>query len=287
MGRFKMWQMLLAGLGIIILLGIIIIGAGSLNFRNSFNANANEVLAANISNKGIITEKDLAGLPDTVKRYLRYTGVIDKEKINTVRLKQKGTLRQTTEDSWKSITAVEYFSVSSPSFVWMGQMTVGPFSIIAARDSYLEKHGRMFIKMLGVKTIGDVEGEEMDYSSLVRYLNEMMWFPTAFVNDNIRWDAIDNNSARVTITDDTKSASAILFFNEKGAITNFVGERYHEVNGLYVKDIWETPMTDYGEFNGLQLPIRGYALWKMSSGDFSYINLEITELEYNIAETFR
>ena len=72
----------------------------------------------------------------------------------------------------------------------------------------------MFIKMLGVKTIGDVRGEEMDYSSLVRYLNEMMWFPTAFLNDNIRWEAVDQNSARVTITDG-RSASAVMYFDER------------------------------------------------------------------------
>jgi hypothetical protein len=58
------------------------------------------------------------------------------------------------------------------------------------------------------------------------------------------------------------------------------------VNGVYVKDTWETPMTDYREFNGLKLPVKGYALWKMDGGDFSYINLEITDLEYNAAETY-
>lgn len=281
-----MWQMILAGLGIIILLGIIISGVGSIRFKSGFNASAKEILATNYSNNEIITEAELAGLPDIVQRYLRYTGIAGKEKINTVRLKQKGTLRQSPEDSWKSITAVEYFSVDPPAFVWMGQMAAGPFSIVSARDSYLSKHGRMFIKMLGVKTIGDVQGEEMDYSSLVRYLNEMMWFPTVFLNDNIHWEAIDNDSARVTITDDDKSASAILYFDEKGAITNFVGDRYHEVNGVYVKDRWETPITEYGEFNGLKLPIKGYALWKMDSGDFSYINIEITDIEYNRSDIY-
>ena len=281
-----MWQVILVGLGAVILLGVAIIGIGSLNFRNGFNASAREVLSGSAPKSGIVEEKDLAGLPGTVQRYLRYTGVVGHEKINTVRLKQTGALRQTPEDTWKNIEAVEYFSVDPPAFVWMGRMSAGPFSIVAARDSYRGEQGRMFIKMLGVKTIGDVQGEEMDYSSLVRYLNEMMWFPTAFLNDNIRWEAIDDNSARVTITDGQKSASAVMYFDEKGALTNFSGERYHEVNGVFVKDIWETPMTGYGEFNGLRLPVKGEAVWKMSSGDFSYIKLEVTGLEYNVAETY-
>lgn len=144
----------------------------------------------------------------------------------------------------------------------------------------------MLIKMLGIRTIGDVRGDEMDYSSLVRYLNEMMWFPTAFLEDNIRWEAIDNSSARVTITDGGLSASAVMRFDEEGALTTFTGERYHEVGGEYVKDTWETPMTRYGEFNGLRLPVEGEAVWRMSSGDFSYIRLEITALEYNVTGVY-
>ena len=41
----------------------------------------------------VVTEADLEGLPEPVQRYLRYTQVIGKEKIGTVRLKQKGSIR--------------------------------------------------------------------------------------------------------------------------------------------------------------------------------------------------
>jgi hypothetical protein len=286
MGKLKMWQIGLIVLGVVILVGVSIIGIGSWSFKRGFNASAREMLSNSITEQGIITEADLADLPDPVQRYLRYTGIVGKERVNTVRLKQTGALRQSPEDTWKNIEAVEYYSVNPPAFVWMGGMTAGPLSIVSARDSYISNNGRMFIKMLGIKTIGDVRGEEMDYSSLVRYLNEMMWFPTAFLNDNIRWEAIDEDSARVTITDGGRSASAVMYFDEKGALTNFVGDRYHEIDGVYVKDTWETPISGYGEFNGLKLPLKGEAVWRMSSGDFSYIKLEITDLEYNITEIY-
>ena len=78
-----------------------------------------------------------------------------------------------------------------------------------------------------------------------------------------------------------------MYFDEKGALTNFVSDRYHEVNGVYIKYTWETPITGYGEFNGLKLSIKGEAVWKMSSGDFSYIELKVTELEYNTKEIFK
>jgi hypothetical protein len=287
MMKLKMWQMIVAIPGIIILSGIMTVGIGSSVFKNGFADGAREILSGNSFENGIVTEADLTGLPAPVQRYLRYTGIIGKEKPYTIRLKQTGAMKQTPEDQWKEIEAVEYYSVDPPKYVWLGQMAAGPFNIVAARDSYIDGRGRMFIKMLGVKTIGDVQGEEMDYSALVRFLNEMMWFPAAFVNDNIRWEAINDNSARVTIADGSKSASAVLYFDEKGALTNFVSDRYHEVNGVYVRDTWETPITGYSEFSGLKLPVKGEAVWKMSTGDFSYIKLEVTTLEYNTHEIFR
>lgn len=287
MTRLKTWQMILTASGAILLIAVIAVGLGSTKFRNDFNAIAEEVLSINAPDKKVVTEADLEGLPESVQRYLRFTGVIGKEYINSVRLKQSGVLRQTPEDSWKAIEAIEYFSVDPQRFVWMGQMAVGPLSIISARDSYVDEHGHMRILMLGIHTIGDVQGEEMDYSSLVRYLNEMMWFPTAYLNDNVSWEAVDNNSAKVTITEGNTSASAILHFDERGALTNFVGERYREVNGAFVKDAWETPITGYGEFDGLKLPVKGVAVWKLSSGDFSYFEMEITSLEYNVTSIYK
>ena len=278
------WQLGLIVLVVVVVASLATIAVGGVMFRSDFDAGAQEILLSSVQQRNVVTEADIEHVPESVQRYLRYTGVVGRERVSTVRLEQRGMLRQSMDEPWKSITAVEYFSITPPAFVWMGQATVGPLSIVSARDSYVDERGRMLIRMLGIKTIGDVQGEEMDHSSLVRYLNEMMWFPTAYLNDNIHWEAIDNNSAAVTITDGDRSASGTVYFDEKGAMTSFVSERYHEVDGAYVRDTWETPMTHYRELNGLKLPVRGQALWRMSSGDFCYIDLEITALEFNVAE---
>jgi len=119
MRKLNIWQIGLIMFGIIILAGLTTIGIGSSTFRTDFNA-----IASNLSNsttkKDIVTEAyiaDIADLPDTVQRYLRYTGIVGKEKVNSVRLKQKGALRQTPKDSWKNITAVEYYSIDPPADV--------------------------------------------------------------------------------------------------------------------------------------------------------------------------
>jgi hypothetical protein len=41
-------------------------------------------------------------------------------------------------------------------------------------------------------------------------------------------------------------------------------------------------MAEYGEFAGLRLPVRGSAVWKLADGDVEYIDVTVTELEYDV-----
>ena len=83
----------------------------------------------------------------------------------------------------------------------------------------------------------------------------MMWFPAAFLGDNIKWEEVDDHSVRVTLTDCGKSVSAKMHFDSTGRLTNFTTKRYREIEGEFSLDPWSTPITSYGVFAGLNLPI--------------------------------
>jgi hypothetical protein len=126
----------------------------------------------------------------------------------------------------------------------------------------------------------DAKGEGMDQASMMRYLSEMIWFPTAFLGDNVSFEAADDSSVRVTLTDHGRIATATLRVDEQGRLTEFVAKRYlDERRGL---ETWSIPINGYGEFEGLRLPIRGKAVWKLTGGDFEYLDVAITELEYDL-----
>jgi hypothetical protein len=40
-------------------------------------------------------------------------------------------------------------------------------------------------------------------------------------------------------------------------------------------------MTKFGMLGGLNLPVRGRAVWKLPGGDLPYADLELSEIEYN------
>lgn len=275
-----MWKTVIIIIAAMVILIITSFTVFSIIFKRKVRKEAVELLKkSGRETKDVVTEEDLKRLPEPVQKYLKYTQIIGKEKIRAVRLKQKGFFRQKKGQKWISFQAEQYYTTGSPAFIWFGRINIAPFISIVARDRYFEGKGNMLIKLLYTLTVADAKGREMDEATLMRYLDEMMWFPTAYLNDYIQWEHIDAKSAKATISDKGVTASAILYFNEKGELRNFVGERLSSVTGK--KETWSTPISEYKEINGIRIPIKGEGVWNLSSGDFSYIRLEITDIEYN------
>lgn len=265
----------------------LIFAGGYLRFKANTNDRVRTLFAEAEQKEQVVTPEMLEGLPQPVQRYLRYSGVVGKPLVSTVRLKQQGRIRQDESAPWMPLKAEEYYTVSPPSFVWQAGARVAGIPLMRIRDSYVGGTGRMFITADGLFTVGDMQGDEMDQGSMMRYLNEMMWFPSAFLSDYITWEAIDDNSARVIMTDHGRQIAAVITFDDQGRLTNFTGERYRD-NGDGTSDLvlWSTPVTAYGEFGGIRIPVQGRGVWHLESGDLTYIELDILEVEYDRPETY-
>lgn len=270
----------------IILLSILVIvllcvSIGSILFDRKVKREVVRMFAENRINKNnIVTEEDLLGLPEPVQRWLHNSKVIGKEKIASVRLKQKGFIRVGEEQPWMPFEAEQYYTTGVPEFIWHATVKSGPF-FIKGVDRFQDGRGHMLIKLMSLIKVADARGPEIDQGTLVRYLNEIMWFPTAALNDYIEWEPIDSRSARAVMQYKGVNASAVFYFNEAGEQTNFVSERYKEKNGAFIKATWSTPITDYREFHDIRIPAKGEAVWELETGDFPYIKIELIDIDYN------
>ena len=266
---------------------LVVLVLGYLSFQRRIAWEIRDLFAkANKEEGQVVTADMLRGLPEPVQRYLTSSGVVGKPLVKTVRLKQTGKIRQSPRQQWMDIDAHEYYTVDPPGFIWIGRMRVAGLPAVTARDMYTNGTGNMLIKMGYVYTLGDARGPEMDQGSMMRYLQEATWFPSAFLGQNITWKAIDDTSAEVTFTNSGKSVTATMCFDAKGKMTNFVAQRYRTVREGYELETWSTPMTEYGEFEGLKLPIRGQGVWNLASGDFAYIDVQATDIEYDNPEPY-
>jgi len=263
---------------------VIVVAIAARNFNKTFKQKVAKLFSSQSKvERKVVTEDDIRDLPEPVQRYLRYTGIIGRQRAAFVRLKQTGAMRPKPDGKWFPLKAEEYYTVDNPGFVWKGRMAIAPLISAEAQDMYLNGQGNMHVKLISAINIVNAKGKEMDEASLMRYFNEMQWFPSSLVSGNVKWEAIDANSARSTLTDRGMTVSALFCFDKEGKITNFIAERGRSTDGgKVVRTTWSTPISEYGTYgNGLRLPSKGEAIWHLDSGEFSYIKLEITEVEYD------
>lgn len=228
----------------------------------------------------IVTQEDLVGLPQNVQKWLEYSQVIGKE-IHTVRLKQKAEMRTKPDQPWLATQAEQYFSADKPGFIWNAKIQFAPLIHLVGRDKYVDGNGHMLIKLMSLFAVADAKGPEINQGTLLRYLVETVWFPTAALNDFITWEEINTESAKAIISYGGVTASGVFTFNELGEVISFEGERYMEQDGKYSLESWLTPMGNYKEFDGIRIPSSGEIIWRLDTGDFNWFHWEIEDVEYN------
>jgi uncharacterized protein DUF6544 len=129
------WKILLIALASLITLAILLVSIDIQLFKRKVANDIKTLAARNLEPvNGIIIEEDLKLLPEPVQRYLRYTQVIGTSRIGTIKLQQKGYIRQAPNQPWKPFEAEQYFVTKPPSFVWIANMKALPLLSVKARD---------------------------------------------------------------------------------------------------------------------------------------------------------
>lgn len=231
-------------------------------------------------NNDIVMEKDLERLPEPVKKYLSNSGVIGKPRIKTVRLKQDAKIRMSQESRWFRHTTVQYFNTENPGFIWYANMPILAGLSMKVRDKYFRGKGDMLGKLFSVIPIVTGSGFKIDQGSLSRFVGEMTWFPTAFLNDYCKWESRDNYSAVLNINIDNVKVNGIFTFDENYNLKTFECPRWMDIDDKEMK----TYMNYFEEskvINGIRIPIRGKAVWKLEKGELIYWDGMITEIEYD------
>lgn len=230
-----------------------------------------------------IREEQIESLPVAVAGWMKASGLAGKEKINTVWLRQKAQMKMKPgQKTWYNAVAEQYFSVNHPAFVWRLKMNIPPFIRITGRDKFANGKGEMLIKAFSVLRIVNEKGEKIDEGSLQRFLAEIVWFPSAALNPYITWEALDQLSARATMTYKDTTATGTFYFNNQGDFVRFSTLRYKDNNPDAVRYEWIIIAREYAVFNGVRIPVKLEVSWRLDSELWTWLKLEVTDLRYNI-----
>lgn len=255
--------------------------------RDLFNRQADrqalEVLELSAApDQDIIQADDLQDLPVCVQKWINHSGMLGQPKTHTVRLTQTGRLRMEPDKPWMPVDAVQYINIDKPAFVWKARVQMAPFISLHGKDRYFNGHGSMQIKLLSlIPVVNTKSSPKMDQSTMVRFLAEMMWYPSAALNDYISWEEIDENSARATMSWEGVTASMVYHFSKDGDMLSNVASRYQEVNGEYVLRDWGGVSQSFRSFNGVRIANKSNVIWKYETGDFNWLQIEVTDIDFN------
>ncbi|MCB9640315.1 MAG: hypothetical protein H6728_06695 [Myxococcales bacterium] len=217
-------------------------------------------------------------LPSPIQRYLRYALREGQPFVKSVALVQKGVIRTGPKQDWMPITAQQYFSINPPGFLWSARAQSNPLLWIHARDHYRKGRGSMLIRLLSTIEIADAKGPEIDQGALMRYVAEMMWFPTSFLQkDRLQWKPIDAQRAQLTFQGKHTRATLIFTINSKDQLVRVEGLRYRD-NGI--QQNWYGKASHYKTFQGIKIPTQVEVAWAQKTGDFTYTRLQITDIHF-------
>ncbi|MGM0367109.1 MAG: DUF6544 family protein [Actinomycetota bacterium] len=228
----------------------------------------------------VIEKNSVERLPAPVKRYLEYALNGRKEYIRTAKVRQSGYIRRKGSSRWLSFNAVQYFNGYKPSFIWVANTKVPPLAWVAARDMYFEGKGSMLVKLWSAFTITNFSGKEANISSFIRYVSEMPWLPTALLPSSyLKWEPVDNNSARAIISDGKNEAKITFTFNSRGEIAKVsTFDRFREEGGRHYKEKWSGFFRNYREVEGIKVPAELEAKW---GSNFKYIKIKAEAIKYS------
>jgi hypothetical protein len=281
-----MWIKLIAiiTVSIIVLFGLVSL-YGSYQWRlNTDKLRAKLTDGRQTINPKTYDSKELEGLPDPVQRYFQAVLKDGQPIVAAVNLSQQGLFNMSeTKAKWSPFTATQFVTTQRPGFDWDARIQMAPGVSAFVHDAYMLGEGSLHASLLGLFTVADVrDTPQAAQGELLRFFAEMPWYPTALLpSQGVRWEAIDNTSARATLSDAQTTVSLVFRFNPDGTIETMRAEaRYRD---KLTAMPWIGRFWNYSTCDGMLIPLEGEVGWEYPDGIRLYYKGKVTEINYEFA----
>lgn len=240
------------------------------------------VIQTDTSVTEILTEADIAGLPLAIQNYLRYTCCLNKPKIRYFNAVFKGALRKYGSTDWMPFYSQQSNFLTPAIRLFLLRATMKRLPVTGLHyfkngDAYMD------IRLFSVFRVEYRHSDAMNIAETVTFFNDMCCLaPATLIDKRIHWIGEDANSVWAVFTNNHISIRARLYFNEVGAMVNFISEdRYAAMEDGTMKQLrWSTPLNDYRIINGYKLATKAETIYEYPDGPFRYGKFELTNIRY-------
>ena len=167
------------------------------------------------------SEQELEGLPAPVQRYFRTALTPGQPMIEAVSVEHAGTFNMSeTGENWRSFVSKQRVIVRRPGFDWDARIRMAPGVNVYVHDAYVAGEGILHAALFGLATLVNMRGTpEAARGELMRFFVEAAWYPTALLpSHGVKWEAVDDTSAKATMSDGTITLTMLFRFDKDGLI---------------------------------------------------------------------
>jgi hypothetical protein len=231
--------------------------------------------------------RELGGLPAPVQRYFRSVLADGQPIVTAASLEHHGTFNMSGDgERWVPFTSTQRVLTRRPGFVWDASMPMAPGLAVRVHDAYVAGEGILHAALFGLFTVMELRGTpDVAQGELIRYFAEAAWYPTALLpSQGVRWEAVDDTSARATLVDGDVSLRLTFAFAADGSMAGVRAEaRGRTLGREVVMTPWEGRWFDFELRDGMRVPMRGEVAWLTPQGRKPYWRGTVTALRYEFA----
>ena len=225
---------------------------------------------------------ELAGLPAPVVRYFQFALTPGQPLVRSAVVRHTGEFRGSLDAAWSPFTSTQHFSVDPAGFVWDARIRMAPLVHVRVRDHYLGGRAGMLGKVAALVPVVDAQSTPaLASGALHRYFAEQVWLPTSLLpREGVRWEPIDDSTARAQFTDSGISLTLDAHFGPAGEIERVEMLRYRDAEGGPVLTPFVGHFRDYARVEGMMVPMEASVEWVLPEGRLDYWRARITGIEY-------
>ncbi|MGM0944652.1 MAG: DUF6544 family protein [Bacteroidota bacterium] len=225
--------------------------------------------------------KKLEELPSVIQNWLKISGFEESGPPVSAQIYQTAQIKMKPDQAeWKEAKAFQISSLNPPGFHWQVEMDMIPGIKIFGRDQFKEGKGEMLIRIGAAIPIVDESGVKINEGSLQRFLGELVWMPSLALHPEISWKELGENVAEATLRVNQTTGKGSFYFDDSGNFVRFETLRFYENKPDSKRFPWILTVEAYQEFEGIRIPSKMKATWRLPEGDWTWLQLQIDSLSY-------
>lgn len=224
----------------------------------------------------LVTPDHLAHLPEPARRHLLFAGVVGRPADRSFEAELPGWFRLRPGRRWAACVSSQRNTAPDVRREFRMRTSLAHLIPLRATDTYADGRGHLHATALGLVTVADRRGPEIDAGELVTFLADaVLLAPSMLLSLPVTWEEADENGYRVALTDHGRTVTGRVRVDGRGAPRAFTtDDRWAVLPEGLVRTTWSTPVDGWHLDSGRLRPRHGMAVWHLPDGPFAYAQVD-------------